>query len=122
MLRRNGSICPYCELPMLADQGSNHPRAPSRDHVIPLSRGGPDHLENIVTCCRGCNEDKGKLTAEEYRAVLAGLASRLDHMQHPATLGPLTKSPRAWPSDSLHSRQTEILRWIESRGGKVDYR
>lgn len=79
MLRRGGHVCPYCELPMLTDHGLNHKRAPSRDHMIPLSRGGPDTLENLLTCCRGCNEDKGSLTAEEYIAVRAGMASRIDH-------------------------------------------
>jgi hypothetical protein len=30
--------------------------------------------------------------------------------------------PMEWPVGSLHARQTSILKWIESRGGKVDYR
>ena len=35
-------------------------------------------LENIVICCRSCNEDKGALDAEEYAAWKAEIASRLD--------------------------------------------
>lgn len=31
------------------------------------------------------------------------------------------RAPMEWPIGSLHARQTSILRWIESRGGKVDY-
>ena len=33
------------------------------DHVIPLSKNGPNTLENIVVCCYKCNKEKGaKLT------------------------------------------------------------
>jgi len=28
------------------------------DHVIPRSRGGPDHEDNLVTLCRGCHQRK----------------------------------------------------------------
>ena len=29
------------------------------DHVIPLSRGGANTIENIVPACRACNRSKG---------------------------------------------------------------
>jgi 5-methylcytosine-specific restriction endonuclease McrA len=29
------------------------------DHMIPLSRGGKNSWENLVTCCQQCNWDKG---------------------------------------------------------------
>jgi 5-methylcytosine-specific restriction endonuclease McrA len=35
------------------------------DHVVPLSRGGGNSWENLATCCRQCNWDKGdKLLSE----------------------------------------------------------
>jgi len=30
----------------------------TKDHVVPLSRGGLDHKENRVDCCYGCNQWK----------------------------------------------------------------
>jgi hypothetical protein len=34
-------------------------RSPAhRDHVDPASKGGPDHLDNLVFSCEACNMDK----------------------------------------------------------------
>lgn len=60
------------------DGGLTHPQAPSQDHKIPRSRKGADTRDNIIICCRRCNEEKASLTPEEFMAVRAGLASRLD--------------------------------------------
>lgn len=40
----------------------------TRDHDIPVSRGGPDSIDNIVPACRSCNSAKGTMTGDEYRA------------------------------------------------------
>lgn len=86
MLRRHGTHCSYCKGEMTTKRGFNHPMAPSRDHVIPLCRGGYDHLSNIVMACRWCNERKGPLTGDEFIAWLEGRASRLDYgIGHPST-------------------------------------
>ena len=37
----------------------------TRDHLMPLSRGGTDCWSNVVTACRGCNHAKGSRTPEE---------------------------------------------------------
>lgn len=41
------------------------------DHVIPLSKGGSDKTRNKVLACRTCNEEKGCLMPNEFRAILA---------------------------------------------------
>ncbi len=40
----------------------------TRDHVIPLRRGGSNDIGNILPACRLCNCRKGTLTADEFRA------------------------------------------------------
>lgn len=36
------------------------------DHIIALSRGGPDCIDNLVRACRVCNLRKGQRTISEY--------------------------------------------------------
>ena len=44
------------------------------DHVIPQSRGGTDHLENLQLLCPSCNRIKGDRPMEYLAAQLAGMA------------------------------------------------
>jgi 5-methylcytosine-specific restriction endonuclease McrA len=37
------------------------------DHVIPVSKGGSNALENLAPACRGCNASKRNRTPEEWR-------------------------------------------------------
>jgi 5-methylcytosine-specific restriction endonuclease McrA len=37
------------------------------DHVIPLSRGGKNSWENLATCCRQCNWNKGDKLLHELK-------------------------------------------------------
>ncbi|MXX52332.1 MAG: hypothetical protein F4Z39_15230, partial [Chloroflexi bacterium] len=38
------------------------------DHILPKSRGGTDHLENLQLLCSYCNRSKGNKTMAEWRA------------------------------------------------------
>lgn len=50
-----GGRCWYC--------GELTPEAITRDHKVPLSRGGSNERENLVPACDGCNRRKGSLLA-----------------------------------------------------------
>ncbi len=51
---RDGGRCVYCQA-----------TATSVDHVIPRSRGGTHHWENVVSCCQRCNHVKADRTLKE---------------------------------------------------------
>ena len=36
------------------------------DHVIPRAKGGMDTIENMVSCCETCNQDKAHTPWEEW--------------------------------------------------------
>lgn len=39
------------------------------DHILPRSRGGTDHPDNLQLLCSGCNRSKGNKTMAEWRAT-----------------------------------------------------
>lgn len=73
LFARDRHLCLYC--------GNQFAAATlTRDHVVPLSRGGLDVWENVVAACRRCNQHKGnallhrinmQLLATPYRPNLA---------------------------------------------------
>ena len=38
------------------------------DHMLPISRGGTDHADNLQLLCSGCNRSKGNKTMAEWKA------------------------------------------------------
>lgn len=60
---RDGNTCMYCGRQLLA-------HLLTRDHLTPLSRGGHDTWQNVVTACRSCNHSKGARTPEEAHMEL----------------------------------------------------
>jgi len=63
---RDANICMYC--------GHRHPDSElTRDHVIPLSRGGHDRWSNVVTACKSCNTRKGNRDPEAARMPLLAI-------------------------------------------------
>jgi len=38
------------------------------DHILPRSRGGTDHADDLQLLCSGCNRSKGGKTMAEWRA------------------------------------------------------
>ncbi len=63
LFRRDAYLCMYCGEQFTDGQLT-------RDHVIPLSRGGQDVWSNVVAACRDCNTRKGGRTPEQARTPL----------------------------------------------------
>lgn len=100
---RDGHACRYCLLPVdWADRRG--PLGGTYDHVIPLSKGGLNELENIVVCCRGCNAKKGAKAPEERRMVLHSPGSRRQITTSSLPV-PLLSSPAPLPSTPRESEE-----------------
>ena len=53
-----------------ASCGTHFPfRVMDVDHILPISRGGTDHPDNLQLLCSGCNRSKGGRTMAEWRAA-----------------------------------------------------
>ena len=58
LFRRDGYLCLYCGEAFSQSELT-------RDHIIPISRGGRDSWENVVSACCRCNNHKGNQLLEE---------------------------------------------------------
>lgn len=58
---RSGGRCWYCGI-KLPD-----PSSMCLDHVLARTRGGDNSDENLVPCCRQCNNRKNTMTLETFR-------------------------------------------------------
>jgi len=60
ILKRDGFRCKYCGRTAVAI-------ALEVDHVVPVSEGGTDEPENLITACFECNRGKGAVPLDESR-------------------------------------------------------
>jgi len=63
---RDANLCMYCG-------GQFRDADLTRDHVIPISKGGKDRWSNVVTACRHCNIRKGNREPEAAHMPLLAI-------------------------------------------------
>jgi 5-methylcytosine-specific restriction endonuclease McrA len=75
LFARDRMLCMYC--------GDHFSRGElTRDHVIPLSKGGGDIWQNVVTACLACNVRKGCHTPQQARMPLLAVPYRPSWVEH----------------------------------------
>lgn len=75
LFSRDRHLCLYC--------GQQYLRADlTRDHVLPLSRGGRDVWENVVSACLACNVRKGSRTPQQAGMPLLAVPFRPSWVEH----------------------------------------
>lgn len=72
---RDAYLCLYC------GQQFARPQL-TRDHVIPLSRGGLDIWENVVSACFHCNSRKSNRTPQQAHMPLLAVPYRPSWIEH----------------------------------------
>lgn len=60
---RDQNVCAYCGEEFVFE-------SLTREHIIPVSKGGQDHWMNVVTACRWCNHRKANRTPEQAHMKL----------------------------------------------------
>ena len=72
---RDRHVCAYCG-------GHFSPGKLSRDHVVPVSKGGVDIWTNVVTACISCNTRKGAKTLEQAGLELLYVPYEPNHFEN----------------------------------------
>ncbi|GAB3749018.1 HNH endonuclease [Lysobacter olei] len=75
LFARDGYLCLYC--------GRGFSRAHlTRDHVLPVSKGGRDTWENVVAACFPCNSRKSNRTPQQADMPLLAVPYRPSWIEH----------------------------------------
>ncbi|MFC4729668.1 HNH endonuclease [Coralloluteibacterium thermophilus] len=75
LFARDGHLCMYC--------GNDFSRGQlTRDHVKPISQGGRDVWENVVSACFACNSRKGGRTPQQAHMPLLAVPYRPSWVEH----------------------------------------
>ncbi len=75
LFARDAHICLYC------GQEFSRPHL-TRDHVMPVSKGGRDVWENVVTACFHCNSRKSNRTPQQANMPLLAVPYRPSWVEH----------------------------------------
>lgn len=75
LFARDRHLCMYCGLHFSRSELT-------RDHVMPLSRGGKDVWENVVCACLACNVRKGSKTPQQAGMPLLAIPFRPSWVEH----------------------------------------
>lgn len=97
--KRDGEICTYCQ---------KHAPNGATDHIMPLSRGGDDSLENLTWSCQSCNSAKQDRTPEEFEMRLT---------ESPDTdTDNIRNTDDAWDDEPPTDGVSKIIRGMVARG------
>ena len=66
LFKRDSYLCMYCGIP-------HNKRELTRDHITPISQGGKDNWNNVVSACKRCNHHKGGRTPEQAKIELLAI-------------------------------------------------
>lgn len=78
LFARDEYRCQYCHRPRSDLRGREFL---TRDHVVPLSRGGDNSWQNVVTACSPCNNRKGSRLPEEVGFRLSRVPAEPNYVQ-----------------------------------------
>lgn len=65
LLQQTGYRCGYCACELTR-------QTVTRDHIVPRCKGGKTTDDNLIACCRNCNQRKGHLEVETFRELYFG--------------------------------------------------
>lgn len=84
------------------------------DHQIPQIQGGSHEMENLVFCCRTCNNQKKNRTVDGYRAYLVEQSPNARAHAHLLICLNLTETP-------YDATLVKALEWLDGHRGQVHF-
>ncbi|MEX5913845.1 HNH endonuclease [Staphylococcus ureilyticus] len=66
LIERDGGRCYLCGDDVLFSYHYNHPKYPTIEHVMPISKGGAHSWDNVKVACRECNTYKSATLIDDF--------------------------------------------------------
>ena len=66
------NLCCYCRVSLTWQFPANRPLAATcatLEHIVPVARGGANHIRNLAVSCNRCNARRGTTPHEEFMNV-----------------------------------------------------
>ena len=83
--------CRYCGIPLTK-------LTVTLDHVIPVSKGGTNDMDNLVASCKPCNHAKDSMSVEEFLAYRARMqGTKVEMAATSVVMGQGGKRPNVGP-------------------------
>jgi 5-methylcytosine-specific restriction endonuclease McrA len=73
----HGDKCWRCNYPMRFEGPANCGRAATIEHLLPVSKGGTNNLDNLRLCHVGCNRFLGANTPEQKERMRINVSRSL---------------------------------------------
>jgi hypothetical protein len=102
---RDGLACAWCGAGL--ETGSIF----TLDHLKPHAKGGSNHESNLVTCCKHCNDSRGKRNQTVFAHAVA------TYVNHGLTKEDVLGHIRTTSRRSLKPFMQQAREIIEQRGG-----
>jgi len=103
LFARDAYMCMYCSKQFAVDMLT-------RDHIVPISRGGDDRWENVVAACRRCNQHKANHLLEETDLELLALPYRPNNAEYLALVN--NRRILGDQMEFLRSQFSKNSRWL----------
>jgi len=110
-VRANHPTCAYCG----KEFHVHYLRHFTVDHITPVSQGGTSDIDNLLGCCRACNESKRDRTPQQWaRDILAALDTMQARLApDPEFVGVISDAP----ADPLPPAFSAALEAVRERKG-----
>jgi hypothetical protein len=115
-MKRDRFQCTYCATP-----GTDAEL--EVDHIIPVARGGSNHMSNLTTACRACNQKKGSGMLAPARASAAERQTELSSgpigiFLHTLKGGEIDRQGQVIAVDD-DTVLIQLFSWLDGRATKV---
>lgn len=113
LFARDGYTCQYCGRHRRELRGRQFL---TRDHILPVSRGGTNTWQNVVTACSPCNNRKGNHTPAEAHMKLRTEPREPNHVHLVWAVRRVTDQQARWIERFYGADALEMLAGARQRG------